>query len=65
MAGSQVELLMLLATFTGAGTLALTEKVLEPKNLQVNLDLCKSTLIRFLGSITNESRSRRTTSCIF
>jgi hypothetical protein len=31
--------------FTGAGTLALTEKVLEPKNLQVNLDLCKSTLL--------------------
>ena len=31
--------------FTSAGTLALTEKVLEPKNLQVNLDLCKSTLL--------------------
>tara|TARA_R110000751_G_scaffold3202_3_gene16165 strand:- start:5 stop:910 length:906 start_codon:yes stop_codon:yes gene_type:complete len=31
--------------FTGAGTLALTEKVLEPKNLQVNLDLCKKTLL--------------------
>ena len=31
--------------FTPAGTLALTEKVLEPKNLQVNLDLCKSTLL--------------------
>ena len=31
--------------FTGAGTLALTEAVLEPKNLQVNLDLCKSTLL--------------------
>ena len=31
--------------FTGAGTLALTEKVLEPKNLQINLDLCKSTLL--------------------
>jgi len=30
---------------TGAGTLALTEKVLEPKNLQINLDLCKSTLL--------------------
>jgi len=31
--------------FTGAGTLDLTEKVLEPKNLQINLDLCKSTLL--------------------
>ena len=31
--------------FTGAGTLALTEKVLEPKLLQINLDLCKSTLL--------------------
>jgi len=31
--------------FTGAGTLDLTEKVLEPKNLMVNLDLCKSTLL--------------------
>ena len=31
--------------FTSAGTLALTEKVLEPKNLQVNLELCKSTLL--------------------
>ena len=31
--------------FNDAGTLALTEKVLEPKNLQINLDLCKSTLL--------------------
>ena len=31
--------------FNGAGTLALTEKVLEPKNLQINLDLCKATLL--------------------
>ena len=31
--------------FTDAGTLALTEKVLEPKNLQINLDLCKTTLL--------------------
>ena len=31
--------------FADAGTLALTEKVLEPKNLQINLDLCKSTLL--------------------
>ena len=31
--------------FTDAGTLALTEKVLEPKNLQINLDLCKKTLL--------------------
>ena len=31
--------------FTHAGTLALTEKVLEPKNLQINLDLCKKELL--------------------
>ena len=31
--------------FTNNGTLALTEKVLEPKNLQINLDLCKKTLL--------------------
>jgi len=31
--------------FTAAGTLALTEKVLEPKNLQVNMDICKETLL--------------------
>jgi len=31
--------------FTAAGTLALTEKVLEPKNLQVNMDICKGTLL--------------------
>ena len=31
--------------FTRAGTLALTEKVLEPKNLQVNMDICKETLL--------------------
>ena len=31
--------------FTDAGTLALTENVLTPKNLQINLDLCKSTLL--------------------
>jgi hypothetical protein len=31
--------------FTGAGDLDLTEKVLEPKNLQINIDLCKSTLL--------------------
>ena len=31
--------------FTDAGTLALTEKVLEPQNLQVNLQLCKATLL--------------------
>ena len=31
--------------FTANGTLALTEKVLEPKNLQINLDLCKTTLL--------------------
>ena len=31
--------------FTDHGTLALTEKVLEPKNLQINLDLCKDNLL--------------------
>jgi hypothetical protein len=31
--------------FTDNGTLALTEKVLEPKNLQINLDLCARTLL--------------------
>tara|TARA_R100000808_G_scaffold16637_1_gene37454 strand:- start:696 stop:1619 length:924 start_codon:yes stop_codon:yes gene_type:complete len=31
--------------FSDAGTLALTEKVLEPKNLQINIDLCKATLL--------------------
>ena len=31
--------------FTANGTLALTEKVLEPKNLQINVDLCKKTLL--------------------
>lgn len=31
--------------FTDAGTLALTEKVLTPKALQINLDLCKKTLL--------------------
>ena len=31
--------------FVSAGDLALTENVLEPKNLQINLDLCKATLL--------------------
>ena len=31
--------------FEPVGTLALTEKVLEPKNLQVNMDICKETLL--------------------
>tara|TARA_R110000824_G_scaffold120562_2_gene276074 strand:+ start:898 stop:1818 length:921 start_codon:yes stop_codon:yes gene_type:complete len=31
--------------FTTAGTLALTETVLTPKNLQINTDLCKSELL--------------------
>ena len=31
--------------FTSAGTLALTEKVLEPKRLQVNYELCKADLL--------------------
>jgi len=31
--------------FTSSGTLALSEKVLEPRNQQVNLELCKKTLL--------------------
>jgi len=31
--------------YTDAGTLALTEKVLTPKNLQINIDLCKANLL--------------------
>ena len=31
--------------FTSAGNLALTEAVLEPKSLQINLDICKATLL--------------------
>jgi hypothetical protein len=31
--------------FTDHGTLALTEKVLEPKALQINIDLCKENLV--------------------
>ena len=31
--------------FTDVGTLAITESVLEPKNLQINVDLCKKTLL--------------------
>ena len=31
--------------FDGHGDLTLTEAVLEPKNLQINLDLCKATLL--------------------
>ena len=31
--------------FADAGTLALTEAVLTPKNLQINVDLCKKTLL--------------------
>ena len=44
MAGSSV-VVDATCDFTDAGTLALTEKVLEPKNLQINLDLCKTTLL--------------------
>tara|TARA_R110002153_G_scaffold7929_3_gene34984 strand:+ start:2403 stop:3302 length:900 start_codon:yes stop_codon:yes gene_type:complete len=31
--------------FQKKGTLTLTEKVLEPKNLQINMDICKKTLL--------------------
>jgi hypothetical protein len=31
--------------FTDHGTLALTEKVLEPENFQINIDLCKANLL--------------------
>jgi hypothetical protein len=35
------------------------------KNLQVNLDLCKSNIIGFLGSVTNESWCWCASSCFF
>ena len=38
--------------FTTAGTLALTERVLEPKNLQVNLELCKGNLLDSWTALT-------------
>jgi hypothetical protein len=41
--------------FIDAGTLALTEKILEPKNLQINLDLCKSTLLDSWESLQMKS----------
>jgi hypothetical protein len=44
MAGSSV-VVDATCDFTSAGTLALTEKVLEPRNPQINLDLCKKTLL--------------------
>ena len=31
--------------FDEAGSLALTEQILTPKNLQINTDICKSTLL--------------------
>ena len=31
--------------FEKRGTLTMTEKVLEPKNLQINMDICKKTLL--------------------
>jgi hypothetical protein len=44
MAGSSL-VVDALCDFTDGGTLALTEKVLEPKQLMINIDLCKSTLL--------------------
>ena len=38
--------------FTTAGTLALTERVLAPKNLQVNLELCKGNLLDSWTALT-------------
>ena len=38
--------------FTVAGTLALTERVLEPKNLQVNLEICKANLLDSWTALT-------------
>ena len=38
--------------FTTAGTLALTERVLEPKNLQVNLELCRKNLLDSWTALT-------------
>ncbi len=45
MAGSGALVADATCDFTSAGTLALTEKVLEPRNQQVNLELCKLTLL--------------------
>ena len=44
MAGSSL-LVDATCDFTDAGTLALTEKVLEVKPLQINIDLCKQNLV--------------------
>jgi len=45
MAGTGALVVDATCDFTDSGTLALTERVLEPRNLQINLDLCKSTLL--------------------
>ena len=37
--------------FLSAGTLALTEQVIEPKNLQVNLEICKANLLNTWESL--------------
>jgi len=51
MAGSSSLVADATCDFTDAGTLALTENVLEPKNLQINLDLCKATLLDSFESL--------------
>ena len=45
MAGTGALVVDAACDFTSSGTLALTEKVLEPRNQQVNLELCKKTLL--------------------
>ncbi len=38
-------------TYNSAGTLALTEATLDPKSLQINLDICKETLLSSWSSL--------------
>ena len=38
-------------TYNSAGTLALTEATLDPKTLQINLDICKETLLSSWSSL--------------
>ena len=51
--------------FTGAGTLAMNETILTPEEPTSKYRFMQVHTFRFMGSVTNESRSRRTTTCIF
>jgi hypothetical protein len=37
--------------FTAAGTLTMTENVLEPKLLQINMDICSENLLSSAGKV--------------